>query len=494
MAITLPLADEKATERFGHDLALALEKGDLVTLHGDLGMGKSTLARALIRTLADNEALEVPSPTFTLVQTYNDQRLPVAHADLYRISAPEEIDELGFDEALGDGVLVVEWPQKAANLLEGAQFAVFLEQDGKGRRVIVRAQKDAAARLERSLLIRRFLEKNGRGRATRRYFLGDASPRGYETVTLGTSCEFLMTMPKTPRAGKAERCYAQMVHLAAGPERFAGIDRLLRENGFATPEIHAADLAAGLLIVENLGRTGITDKKGQPIAGRYLACAELLARFHATDWPKEKSWPDLTLHIPHYDKTALHAEAALLLEWYLPHKAQTAPASALQDAFHACWDALFDRLLQAETSLVMRDFHSPNIIWRPGRKGRQRIGLLDFQDALIGPQAYDLVSLGQDARVTIAETLEKNIIARYSSARAKGFDQAAFEQAYAIAGTQRASKILGIFVRLGKRDGKPGYLRHLPRIMDYLERNLKAPVLAPLKACYLEMGIIARDR
>lgn len=111
------LPDENATQRFGEDFALALQKGDLVTLSGDLGAGKSSLARSIIRAIADDEALEVPSPTFTLVQTYEQLRLAVAHADLYRISHGEELDELGLTEFLEEGVVLVEWPEQAEGLL-----------------------------------------------------------------------------------------------------------------------------------------------------------------------------------------------------------------------------------------------------------------------------------------------------------------------------------------------------------------------------------------
>jgi len=490
MIFTFRLADEEAMKRFGEDLALALGKGDLVTLHGDLGSGKSTLARALIRTLADNNMLEVPSPTFTLVQNYDDQRLAVTHADLYRISNPEETDELGFDQALEDGVLVVEWPEKAGYLLDEAQFAVWLEQDGTDRTVTVKTAKNAAKRFERTLQIREFLKKNKREKAMRRHLSRDALPCNYETLTLGKTCEILMNAPEMTFADKAEHCYAETVHLAASLTRFIGIDRLLREQGFAAPQIYAADPDAGLLSMEDPGRAGITDDAGQPIEKRYLACAALLAKFHGKKWPRRKTWPDLTINIPAYDKNALHAEAALLLEWYMPHILQTLPDPAMRMAFHACWDPLFDCLQKAETSLVMRDFHSAGIFWRIKYKGNQCIGLIGFQDAVAGPTAYDLVSLGQDACVTISPALEMAITAHYKAMREKNFDKAAFDEAYAITGALRASKILGIFVRFNKRDGKPDCLRHLPRITDYLLRNLKAPVLQPLKACYQQMGII----
>src|SRR4029077_20603859 len=140
-----------------------------------------------------------------------------------------------------------------------------------------------------------------------------------------------------------------------------------------------------------------------------------------------------------------------------------------------------------ESGWVLRDYHSPNLMWLPDRKGLKRVGLLDFQDALRGPLAYDLVSLLQDARLDVPEALERDQLARYCSARnaqSPHFSSDQFRTLYATLGAQRNSKILGIFARLAKRDGKRGYLAHIPRVARYLERNLAHPTLAALRAWY----------
>jgi aminoglycoside/choline kinase family phosphotransferase len=141
----------------------------------------------------------------------------------------------------------------------------------------------------------------------------------------------------------------------------------------------------------------------------------------------------------------------------------------------------------APPTWVLRDFHSPNLLWLPDREGVARVGLLDFQDALIGPGAYDLASLLQDARVDVPEAVEIALIGRYVRARREAdpqFDVAAFAQLYATMAAQRATKILGIFARLDRRDGKPQYLRHIPRIWAYLRRALAHPALAQLESWY----------
>jgi aminoglycoside/choline kinase family phosphotransferase len=136
---------------------------------------------------------------------------------------------------------------------------------------------------------------------------------------------------------------------------------------------------------------------------------------------------------------------------------------------------------------VLRDYHSPNLIWLPNRQGLSRVGLLDFQDALIGPAAYDVASLLQDARVDVPDALESELLARYIRKRSEqnaNFDAEEFAAIYAVMVAQRSTKILGIFARLDKRDGKPQYLRHMPRVWRYLQRALAHPALAGLARWY----------
>jgi aminoglycoside/choline kinase family phosphotransferase len=143
--------------------------------------------------------------------------------------------------------------------------------------------------------------------------------------------------------------------------------------------------------------------------------------------------------------------------------------------------------MEAPATWVLRDYHSPNLLWLPQRDGIARIGLVDFQDALIGPAAYDVASLLQDARVDVPETMEMNLLGRYVRARLshdRGFDTGGFTLLYATLAAQRATKILGIFARLQRRDGKPQYLRHIPRLWGYLQRSLAHPALAGLKGWY----------
>ena len=488
------LADEQATLRLGEDLALALSRGDVLALYGDLGTGKTTLARSLIRAIAGDPELEVPSPTFTLVQVY-EGRLPIQHFDLYRLSSEEELDELGFDDALEQGAALVEWPEKAGHRMPQTAIRIELTESGAGRLArIVAPDAAAGARIARSFAARDFLQRSGWGEASRCYFTGDASARAYEIVTLeGQAPRILMNSPELVlgppvRDGKA---YAEIAHTARSVAAFVALDRALHEGGVSVPEIYAQDLENGFLLIEHLGAEGFL-VDGKPVAERYVAAAELLAMMHGKTWPDRIEVAPGVVHVvPPFDREAMLIEVELLLDWYVPAVTGKPADAALRDDYRRLWNALIERVDKAEKSLVQRDFHSPNIIWRAERNGFDRLGIIDFQDALIGPSAYDVASLAMDARVTVPEEIEAAAVNAYVAARqaAGGFDPEGFAEAYAIMAAQRNSKILGIFVRLDRRDGKPAYLKHLPRIRDYLRRALAHPALAELRDFYQVHGL-----
>ncbi|RWE71167.1 tRNA (adenosine(37)-N6)-threonylcarbamoyltransferase complex ATPase subunit type 1 TsaE [Mesorhizobium sp.] len=489
------LADEAATARLGEDLAMALRAGDAIALKGDLGAGKSTLARALIRALADDLNLEVPSPTFTLVQSY-ETRVPVHHFDLYRLSSPDEIDELGLDDALSQGTALIEWPERAGDRLPGAALWVDLAEQGEGRVARLSGQGPAYDRAARSLAMRDFLVSAGWGEASRRHFVGDASARSYEIVSLpGQAPRVLMNSPRLAlgppvRDGKP---YAVIAHTAQSVAAFVAIDKALLANGVSVPVIHAQDLDQGFLLLEHLGSEGFLSGDGQPIAERYEAAAELLAMMHGRTWPtRMEAAPGVFHDMPPFDRDAMLIEADLLVDWYVPWITGGPANGVLRAGYHKEWNAVLDRLAGSEYTLMLRDFHSPNIIWRAERSALDRLGIVDVQDALIGPAAYDVASLAMDARVTVSPEIERRTVAAYVAARraAGAFDEAGFAEAYAIMAAQRNSKILGIFVRLEKRDGKPYYLKHLPRIRDYLRRALAHPALAGLKEFYMAHGLL----
>ncbi|PZQ17297.1 MAG: tRNA (adenosine(37)-N6)-threonylcarbamoyltransferase complex ATPase subunit type 1 TsaE [Ancylobacter novellus] len=486
------LPDEAATQKLAALVARALKPGDLVTLGGELGAGKTTFARALVRARAGDPELEAPSPTFTLLQTYDLPRGPIVHADLYRLSGPEELEELGWDEAGDDAIVLVEWADRLGAVLppDRLEIALDLGPDAGSRKARIVGHGHFAARLRRLRDGQRFLETAGWGDATREHIQGDASSRLYERLTLGDRSAILMDAPaRAPGAPVRDgKSYSEIAKLALDSKPFVAIADGLRALGYGAPEIYAADLATGFLLVEDLGVEPVV-ALGAPITSRYETAVDLLADLHGKAAPAETPVGRELYRLPDYDIPAFLIECELLCDWHLPRLTGAAVEPEAREAFRELWTEALTPVLAMGRTWALRDYHSPNLTWRDDREGIDRLGVIDFQDACMGPPAYDVVSLLQDARVDLPDGLEMQLAARYLAARRKAdpaFEPRDFARAYATLGAQRATKILGIFVRLAERDGKPGYLRHIPRVRRALDANLAHPDLAALAAWYAE--------
>jgi tRNA threonylcarbamoyl adenosine modification protein YjeE len=491
----IELPDVNATEHLAMDLAATVRPGDLVTLSGDLGAGKTTLVRAILRYIAGDPAMEVPSPTFTMLQTYELAPFSVVHADLYRISTVAELSELGWEEAAENAAVFVEWPDRAGTLLQADRLDIAIgvapEIGQTHRHVRLTGTGGWAGRLAQLRAARSLLDASGFGSALRLHMEGDASSRSYERLYFNDSTAVLMKVPLHLREAALAhgRTYGAVAHLADNVRPFAAMARALRERGFSAPEIYAADHEHGLLVLEDLGAERFVEgDPPAPIETRYAAAVDLLVALHSFDLPAVLPVaPRVEHHLPSYDIDALLAEVELLFDWYLPFRNSNVRDSTSRETFLTLWRYTLADILAEPKTWVLRDFHSPNLLWLPQRTGIARVGLLDFQDAVMGPPAYDVASLLMDARVDVSEAMELKLLSRYALGR-KGrdpnFDPTQFASRYIVLGAQRATKILGIFARLDRRDRKPQYLQHLPRVWDYLMRAFQHPALAELRAWY----------
>jgi N-acetylmuramate 1-kinase len=492
---SLLLPDERATERLAEDVAAVLKPGDLVALSGGLGVGKTTFARALIRVLAGDRLLEVQSPSFPIRIDHALPRMRIAHVDLYRIEDASELDELGLDEAVNDGSLVVEWPEQFLDGLSAERLDIALEIVGSGRRVEISGAGTWPDRLARSGAIRAFLDNAGWPNARRTPLAGDASYRAYESIRgpsppqgeRGTA--ILMNAPARLEGPPIYngRSYDAVAHRAMDVRAFVAIDLALRNAGIRAPEIFAADIERGILLLENLGSEMIVDPSGAPIMERYKASIDLLANMHRRTWPTETPLSDGSLYsVPPYDRDAFLIEISLFSDYFGGHGGEPAFPRERREEFLADWSKLLDAIDPTDTTWTLRDFHSPNILWQADASGIARVGVIDFQDALIGHPAYDVASLAQDARVALSEEQEAGLKDRYIAARSADprLDKKAFLRAYSILGLQRATKVLGIFTRLALVEGKPGYQRHRARLKALIRRNLADPVLSSLRLWY----------
>ena len=296
-----------------------------------------------------------------------------------------------------------------------------------------------------------FLDAHGWAGATLLPVAGDASFRRYFRVVAGPRHAILMDAPPPHE----------------DPRPFIAVAQWLVERTFRAPAILARDLTQGLVLIEDFGNDRLReaiDASSDEGMALYAPAIDLLGRLHA-----HPAGPFAA-----YDRAVLAREAALFVDWYCP-AIGIVPDRA---GWHSAWDAVFDHGIATDPVTVLRDYHAENLMLLAPDGA---LGLLDFQDALAGHPAYDLVSLLQDARRDVDPVVEAAMLARYREATGVGDD---FLNAYHVLGAQRNAKILGIFTRLWKRDGKPRYPTLCPRVWAYLERDLAQPVMAPVAAWF----------
>ena len=484
------LASPEATEALARDLSLWARPGLVILLDGELGSGKSTLARSFIRALfKPGDAGDIPSPSFSLLQIYDETRVPVFHADLYRISDPREISELGLEELLGNYCGLIEWADKLPHSITRDGLSIRLSGSGDCRTAHIEAADQWQGALMRDDAIMEFLSRSGHKTATRQFFEGDASSRRYEKIVQNGDAALLMDMPRRPDGPpvKDGKSYSQIAHLAEDITAVVAINRHLVSAGYSAPNIIQADLGKGLALIEPLGDQvyGKMYLAGEDMQIPLETAVELLADMALRDWPAQPVADGEIVHtVSTYDEQAQLIEVDLLPTWYIPYARNTSTPDGLKEEFASIWKTLLPLALPDKPQWVLRDFHSPNLLWLAERQGIRRVGLIDTQDAVLGHAAYDLMSLAQDARVDVSAEMEQHLIAHYCALRQNQemFDQTSFKTSYAVLGAQRATKILGIFARLSKRDGKHAYLKHMPRVSRYLSRNLQHPALSDLRA------------
>lgn len=311
-----------------------------------------------------------------------------------------------------------------------------------------------------------FLSAHGWAEAQVVPLAGDASFRRYFRVHRGGRQAVLMEAPPQLEA----------------LEPFVAVGRYLAGLDLSVPQVLAADAGHGFALLEDLGdglfpaaiAAGANERQ------LYEAATDVLAHVHGVPCPAVLPGIARPHLLPRFDAARLQDEVDRVLDWYWPELFDQPASPDDRAGYHAVWAPLWPMLAFSPPALVQFDYHSPNLLWLPHREGLARVGILDFQDALIGPGAYDLVSLLQDPRRDLPPGLEPLLVDRYLAA-SEQLDIEQFLAAYAILGAQRAARILGTFVRLWRRDGKPGYLRHQRRVWQHLETCLHHPVLAGVR-------------
>ena len=323
-----------------------------------------------------------------------------------------------------------------------------------------------------------FLARAGWQRATVAVLAGDASNRRYLRLTDGQKTAIAMDV-----AAEAE---------ALDP--FVAMTDWLRGQGYSAPEILAADFDTGFLLLEDLGDDLYShwiERCPDDETALYERAVDLLADLADRPVPEAIGQAPRQLAVPPYDRGALDREALLAHDWWMPSATRASADPALREDYRALIQAATEPVAEIRRILVLRDYHAENLLWLPDRPGLAAVGLLDYQDVLVGHPAYDLVSLLEDARRDTPPAMREAMIARYLSRR-PGEEAKAFRQAYAVLGAQRNLKIIGIFARLAVRDRKPRYLAMIPRVWDHLQADLQHPALAALRA-WVEIHVPAPE-
>ncbi|MCW0180489.1 MAG: phosphotransferase [Zavarzinia sp.] len=320
-----------------------------------------------------------------------------------------------------------------------------------------------------------FLSSTGWGDARRRDLAGDASFRRYERVEKPDGRTAVLMDAPPPQENVRP---------------FIGIARHLARLGLSAPNILAAEIGQGFLLLDDLGDdsyNAVLSRQPELETVLYEAAVDVLVELRRAPAPGPQRFVDGSQYrTKPYDQKTFSFGPSLVLDWHAKALRLDLDEDA-RAAFASIWADLWQRLPRERDTLMLRDYHADNLLWLPGRKGAARVGLLDFQDATLGPPAYDLVSLLEDARRDVDPALAAALKARYAAGAARvdpRFDATAFEAAYAITAAQRNSRIAGVFVRLWKRDGKKRYLDYLPRVWRHIERDLRHPLLANLRAWY----------
>ena len=325
---------------------------------------------------------------------------------------------------------------------------------------------------ERQRAMAHFLVAQGWKKDAPALLAGDASFRRYYRLVAGARRAVLMDAPPPQEDVRP----------------YVAVAGILRDHGFSAPEIYAEDRERGFLLIEDFGDDTYTKllAKGADEAALYTLAIDTLIALHRV--VEAERLPEL----PPYDEERLLTEAALLVEWYMPCALGVPVSDTARDDYLGRWREVLPKAQLPAQTLVLRDYHVDNLMLLPGRPAIRGCGLLDFQDAVVGPASYDLVSLLKDARRDVPPRLRAVMTERYL-AQFPDLDQARFRRSASILAAQRNCKIIGIFTRLWRRDGKPQYLPHIPRVWRLLEEDLREPALRPV-ADWLDRHLPAAAR
>lgn len=479
--IQIHVPDENAMINLAKQVARYAEAGDFIALSGTLGMGKSTFARGFIRALANQDDLAVPSPTFTLMQPYDETRLPVAHVDAYRMEGADELYALHLEDMFDHGVVLMEWPEKVAESVPeqeppyrypmesefGSRLDITITESEDGGRTLSFAawgswpQRMGLVLPEHARAVTQegrtnFLKSKGIDSVSKQ-LNQDCSFRTYHRVMVEGESRILMDAP------------APMENAAM----FQKMQAVLKDMKVRVPEIYEEDLDGGYLLLEDFGGTVLRTAVQEGTAAKpWLKVAvELLADF-ANRGQVDLPWP--------YGAASLWQEACRYTDWYLPAEVGHATDVGVRKEFQNLWYKLYTYIEKLPRAFSHWDFHVDNLMLLSAVPAKDSLGVIDFQDARCGSIAFDLSCLLED-RFPSDEATKQELIDYFLSLLKTKVDKEEFMVAYRICVAHRFLKITGLLERLERRDMRVDVKGRMPQVWATIRWAVAHPVLTDVR-------------
>lgn len=485
--VTILAKNESDTERLAAKIACYTVAGDFIRLEGTLGMGKTTFARAFVRALSGEEDLAVPSPTFNLMQIYDETRLPVVHVDAYRMTDPSELDMLDLSAYYENGVTLMEWcsnvegalpvytpPKRHIMESEVGDFLTIELADVEGeldqRKIILKAQGTWCHRfgLISSTTMR---AQTNMGR------VGFLQEKGFSNVKLEATspdCSF-RTYYRFQNENK------NYIVMDAPPPvedvvPFIAMANFYSDINLKVPTIFETDVQNGYLLLEDLGEESLNAACQNPAMQEKWLNAAVDILIHTANSKKADVWS--------YSAESMWQEAKRFTDWYLPYVTGHATHTADRESFKNAWFIAFERIQNLPQTTCHWDYHVDNLMCLNSQNkpniNMNDLALIDFQDARIGPISMDMACLLED-RFPADEVLKQKLIHKYIEGLKIKISYEDFMAGYNLCLAHRFFKITGLLVRLEQRDKRENMMERMDKVWQTLNQALKHEACTPIK-------------
>lgn len=470
-------------EKLAKELAPLLNVGGVMTLNGQIGAGKTTLAKLIIQQLTQTPLEDIVSPTFNLYHTYNKGSLEIAHYDFYRIESEMELHEIDLNESFTDKICIIEWADKFKDLLPKDRIEIFINHTKNKRVYRINPLGKFREVVSNRARIENFLVGLDINFTELQRLPGDASKRNYYRVMSSDNTMILMDATQ-------ESDIKSKTGLNNGIDDFIKIQEYLDSIEVRVPKLIVRNKIDSIILEEDLGEYAYTDMLTKENYQKlYNPAIKTLIHISNINHPKNISTSSRPHYLKEFDLDIYLNEAETFIDYYWPFiHGKQCNADKKREFTHIMAEVYSN--LTNDKTLMLRDFHSPNLLFLENENGFRKCAVIDFQDALFGHPLYDLVSLTNDARITIDEYQEKYLIGLYKKDfpfKNFQFDDSSFMQQYHILGVQRSIKILGIFARLAILETNQNYLVHMPRVICYIKRIMQSGSVQTL-ACWLNQN------